>query len=105
MDHLEAAGALPNLAEATQVHAGLELRLLLAREVKEAERKLARAVAEEMSADEETLREIALATLLRDIGNVTLDPELVFTDSDDCLRSDALSSIALLLSAINYMAG
>jgi response regulator RpfG family c-di-GMP phosphodiesterase len=37
---------------------------------------LAQAVAEEMSVDREMVREIMLGTLLRDIGNTTLDPDL-----------------------------
>ncbi len=46
MDHLEARGTLAHLAEAADVHAGLELRLLLPREVKETQGELARAVAD-----------------------------------------------------------
>jgi response regulator RpfG family c-di-GMP phosphodiesterase len=40
-------------------------------------RRLARSVAEEMGADAETIQELGVATLLRDLGKVTLDSEAV----------------------------
>ena len=46
MNHLEAGAALANLAEAVDAHADLELCLLLAREMEEAQRQLTRAVAD-----------------------------------------------------------
>jgi len=39
--------------------------------------KLAQAVAQEMSVDQETLNELMIGTLLRDLGKVDLDPELL----------------------------
>ncbi len=44
MDHFETDGALADLAETRQSNTGLELRLLLAGKVKEAQRELAAAV-------------------------------------------------------------
>ncbi len=44
MDHLKARRAAPDLPEAADVHAGLKLRLLLPRKVKEAQGELAAAV-------------------------------------------------------------
>ena len=38
---------------------------------------LARAVGEEMSADDDTVRELSIATLLRDIGKISLEPEFL----------------------------
>ncbi len=39
--------------------------------------RLARAVAEELSGDEETVTEVVLATLLRDVGKVDVEPDLL----------------------------
>ncbi len=41
---------------------------------------LARAVAEELSDEEQTVREVVIATLLRDVGKVGVDPEVLAED-------------------------
>ena len=46
MNHFEAGGTASNLAETADVHTGLELRLLLSREVEKAQRELAAAIAD-----------------------------------------------------------
>jgi response regulator RpfG family c-di-GMP phosphodiesterase len=68
---------------------------------------LVQAVAEEMSADRETVREIMLGTLLRDIGTTTLDPELFktsseFTPEQSQLMQEHVSSSLKLLEHIDF---
>ncbi|MCP3979661.1 MAG: response regulator [bacterium] len=44
--------------------------------------RLVRAVAEEMGADEQSVQEMALGTLIRDIGKVGVDPEIFTVDAE-----------------------
>lgn len=64
--------------------------------------KLAREVAVELSADDETVTEIVLATLLRDIGKVDIEPEIlsadgVYTEQQrEKMREHVFASLRLL---------
>lgn len=69
--------------------------------------RLARALAQQMAADDETVHEIVLATLLRDIGNVGVDREVLeatgsLTEAQRRQLEDHVNSSVRLLEHIDF---